>query len=118
MVKYLKYTNLDYLLEISEKSEEYIIKILKLFVIQVNENSTNFLTSLLEKDFNEISFIAHKAKSDVEVVGMFNLKIILQDLENLAKKKEDLEKINEYISIYIRDTQEAILELEKYFDLN
>jgi HPt (histidine-containing phosphotransfer) domain-containing protein len=111
----IKHIDFTYINEVTDGDKDALAKILKLFIRQVNDNINELLNGLHDNDYHKICFYAHKAKNDLLVVGMKTLSIKMKELETLAKKNENSPLFAQLISLYIKDTQIAISEINEIF---
>ncbi len=107
-------TNLRYLEDMCEGSPKLIKEMIGIFSNQVDEYNHDFDLLLESKDWEQLSRLAHKAKSSVAIVGMEELANKLKDLELLARKKKRTEQYQKIINEFRKDTKEAINELNDY----
>ena len=107
-----KFINTDYLDSVSGGENEMIREIVIMFREQVVEISNEMKTLLAEKNYHNLSLLAHKAKSSVAIMGMTDLALILKKFELQAKEEEETEKYETYIARFRNDTAEAVKELE------
>jgi len=113
-----KYIDFDYINEVTDGDKDAIIKILNLFVNQVNEITKELLNAIQDKDNQKMRFFAHKAKNDLIVVGMKSLSVKMNELEVLAKKEENSILFAQITSLYIKETQLAIIEIHEIINMN
>lgn len=114
----LRHISISYLEKITEGDKEIAIKILNLFIVQVGENIENLLIALHDNNFQKIKFYAHKAKNDLNIIGMDSLAEQMKELEILAKKELPSKRYAEIISIYIKESQLAIDDINEYLNEN
>ncbi|MCT4636485.1 MAG: Hpt domain-containing protein [Bacteroidales bacterium] len=107
-----KYINLEYLMELSDGSKEFIEDMINIFIEQVPEFSTNMNSFYTDNKWEELSKLAHKAKSSVAVMGMSKLADELKSLELMAKKDESTENCKAIIDKFIVECNGAVTELE------
>ena len=113
----LKNIDFTYIKEVAEGDKDAEIKILKLFVEQVEENITELLNALQDKNYKKIMFYAHRAKNDLHIVGNISLSAKMYELENLSKNGKDSNIFAEIISLYIKETQYVIDEINKMTEI-
>jgi HPt (histidine-containing phosphotransfer) domain-containing protein len=90
----LKTCNLDYLLELAKGNKAFIEEMLGIFIAENPIEIQQVEKGISEMDFGLIKSSAHKMKSTIPFVGLDKLiKHELQEIENLAASKSDLEKI-------------------------
>ena len=108
-----KYTDLSYLNEISDGSNDLIIDLIDLFFKQIPEYQV-FLSEFYKKrDWVNLSKLAHKAKSAILMVGMKDLANELKKLEENAKDSKNINEYQEIIAKFVRESNFAIKELKE-----
>lgn len=113
MPKEKKHIDFKYLNEATDGNKDAVKKILELFVKNVGENTDKILNALHDKDFNQVFNNAHKAKNELYVVGMNSLADKISEMENNARKNEDISVYAQFISLYIKETQLAVEEVSE-----
>ncbi len=108
-------TDLSYLKSLANNDESFIRDMINIFKEQFEEYRIEMPDLLEKSDFNNLSKMAHKAKSSVAVMGMTSEADILQKLEILSKTGKQSEDYAEMINIFITQTSEAISELEQTY---
>lgn len=111
-------TDLSYLLSMSDGDKHIINELIDIFAIQVKEMAGEMLKLESERNYEELSKLAHKAKSSVAIMGIKNLAYDLKELELLCKDKEKTETYRDFILQFREETEEAIVELENYKQKN
>ncbi len=109
-----KYINIEYIEEICDKSKALIADMITIFREQVSEFAGEMKRLLREKEYYELGLLAHKAKSSVAIMGMKNLAEKLKELELNAKEGIKTEDYPALIEDFIKQTNEAVKELDKY----
>ena len=107
-------TDLSYLEAMTERDKGLIKELIGIFSTQVGEYSTLMKKYLGEKNWGELSKLAHKAKSTVAIMGMRELSEELKQLELLTQKKEKTESYAAFIDHFTRECTEAVSELQHY----
>jgi HPt (histidine-containing phosphotransfer) domain-containing protein len=107
-------TDLSYLESMSENNKDFIAEMVDIFREQIEEYKQQ-LPALMEKsDFENLSKVAHKAKSSVAVMGMSREADLLKKLELNAKTGTDVDSFQSVIDTFILSSTEALLELDEY----
>ncbi len=81
-----EYVNLSYLESIGQGDSKFLNELLELFKQQMPILNQQLVDALLNKNYAELSGIAHKAKSSVATFGITELVTDLQTLEIKAKQ--------------------------------
>ena len=107
-------TDLSYLESMTEGDTGLISEMIEIFSTQVVEFSELMQEFLERKDWQELSKLAHKAKSSVAIMGMTVLSEKLRDLEKLAKEEKEVHSFPEYIDYFNTASRDAVTELKNY----
>ena len=108
-------TDLNYLKTMSGGDDKFISEMIELFRDQVGEYS-ELMPQLLQKiEYNDLSKLAHKAKSSVAVMGMNHVADLLKELEILASQEKDVERYEQMVNEFIEQSQLALAELEQNY---
>jgi HPt (histidine-containing phosphotransfer) domain-containing protein len=108
--------NTTYLESVSGGDVEIIREIINIFKAQIPEFISEMNTLLLNKDYDNLGLLAHKAKSSMAIMGMEDLAIVLKEFEIEARGNINPQKYDAYISRFEKDTTEAIIELDRYLN--
>ena len=91
-----------------------ISEMIEIFSTQVIEYG-NLMGDYLEReDWQELSKLAHKAKSSVAIMGMTVLAEKLRKLERLAKEEKEVNSFPEFVAFYNTASRNAVTELNDY----
>ena len=107
-------TDLSYLLSTSDGNIDIINEMIDIFTSQIKEIAEEMVRFKFEKDYEKLSNLAHKAKSSVAIMGMKGLAQDLKELELMAKDRINSDLYQSYISKFIKETEEAVKELNNY----
>lgn len=106
-----RFTNLDYLKEITGDEPEVTKEFIQMFFDQLPEFKDGMNNYLAAKKWKELGEIAHKAKSSVMTFGMNDLGLKLKDLQLKTQKLEDIESYPVYVEEFMNTIAEAEIEL-------
>lgn len=106
-------TDLNYLKTMSGGDAKFIAEMISLFKEQMDEYSALMPRLLLEKDYDGLSKVAHKAKSSVAVMGMSSVAELLKKLEVLAHEEIEKEQYENMINEFLEKGNLAVIELEQ-----
>jgi len=112
----MKIVDVSYLEEVCGGSKEIVSEMISIFEDQVAEFYSEMSKLLLEKKYNDLGLLAHKAKSSIAIMGMQELAQKLKDLELTAKDEVEIEKYPGYLSDFKIQTDIAITELNIYLN--
>ena len=104
-------TDLSYLQEMSGGNKELITEMINIFISQVVEFAEEMDKFLINKEYEDLGKLAHKAKSSIAIMGLNDLAKELKALENLAKEGKSPEKYPAIIQYFKEVTSEAVDEL-------
>ena len=107
-------TDLSYLQSVSDGDPQLITEMIEIFSTQVREFSRLMYDYLEQEDWQELSKLAHKAKSSVAIMGMKDLSEKLRKLEKLAQEEKEVQKIPGFIDYFTVASGEAVAELTEY----
>ena len=113
----IRYTNLDYLKEITGGESEIMKEFIQMFFDQLIEFRTGLTSFLAEKKWKELGELAHKAKSSVMTFGMNDLGNRLKDLQLKTQKLEDIGSYPEYVDEFMTIIAKAEAELQHDIDI-
>lgn len=107
-----RYTNLDYLKEITGGEPEIMKEFIQMFFDQMPEFRDGLSSHLANKKWKELGELAHKAKSSVMTFGMNDLGHRLKELQLKTQKLEDIEKYPVFVDEFITTIAKAEAELQ------
>lgn len=105
-------TDLNYLKTMSGGDSKFIAEMIELFREQVEEYKQILPDLLEQKAYEDLSKMAHKAKSSVAVMGMTQVAELLKDLEILAHEGKEVERYGAMIGEFLEQSRLALVELE------
>ena len=82
-----KHIDLTYLNELSNGSEEFVNKMIEIFIDQTPEALGNLDNYLQEKNWEALKATAHKMKSSISIMGIKQLEGVVSELENNSENK-------------------------------
>ncbi len=107
-----RHVDLSYLKDMSGGNREVMLEMIELFNSQVPELIEKMKHQLQQKNIDELSRLAHKAKASAHIMGMEEAAAKLKSLEYSAKESRD----GENFSLIIKDLEKqfsfAIEELK------
>lgn len=108
-----RFTNLDYLKEITGGEPEIMKEFIQLFFDQLPEFKKGLTNYLAEGKWKELGELAHKAKSSVMTFGMNELGYRLKELQLKTQELEDIESYPEYVDEFMTTIAQAEIELRE-----
>src|SRR5665647_393085 len=106
-----RFTNLDYLKEITGGEPEVMKEFIQMFFDQFPEFKNGMRNYLAEKKWKELGEIAHKAKSSVMTFGMNDLGYRLKGLQLKTQKLEGIDSYHAYVDEFMTIMAQAKVEL-------
>jgi HPt (histidine-containing phosphotransfer) domain-containing protein len=106
-------TDLNYLKTMSGGDAKFIAEMIGLFREQMDEYTELMPRLLLEKDYDGLSKLAHKAKSSVAVMGMTRVADLLKELEILTHDEKEKDRYTGMINEFIEQGKLGVAELEQ-----
>ena len=107
-------TNLSYLESMSENNKVFIAEMVSIFREQIEEYKQQMPALLEISDYENLSKVAHKAKSSVAVMGMTEEAELLRKLELDATNGTDVGSFKSMIDTFIHNSANALMELDEY----
>ena len=105
-------TDLNYLKTMSGGDSKFIQEMIDLFSEQIEEYKLAMPQLLRNKDYDNLSKMAHKAKSSVAVMGMTEVAELLKELEILAHEEKEVDRYESMVTEFLEKCQLAVKELE------
>lgn len=109
----IRYTNLDYLNEITGGDPEVTKEFIQMFFDQLTEFRTGMTSHLADQKWKELGELAHKAKSSVMTFGMNDLGYRLKELQLKTQRLDDIETYPEYVDEFMTAMDKAVEELNE-----
>lgn len=110
--------DLSFLNKISGGDREFIVEMINTFKEQVPEFIQNSQRYLGEKNYESLSREAHKFLPGVSFLGIRELEPEVALIEEYAKKRENLDKLEPLLSSAIAKINEIIISFDKEFGLS
>lgn len=93
-----KYTDLSYLKEIAEGSNEFMIEMINSFITNTPQALNDMDAAFAEQRWPELKVIAHTMKSTLDFMGIHSIKETIRTIEKCAESKTNLEALPELIA--------------------
>ena len=106
-----RFTNLNYLQEITGGEPEIMKEFIQMFFDQLPEFRDGLTNHLANKKWKELGELAHKAKSSVMTFGMNDLGLRLKELQLKTQKLEGIESYPVYVDEFMMAMAQAEVEL-------
>lgn len=106
------YVNLNYLNSIGQGDTKFQNDLISIFKEQMPKLNEQLKKALNEKDYQELSAVAHKAKSSVAMLGIEVLKQKMEQLEIKAKMMEETETYSNLVADFDKISALVLLEIK------
>ena len=105
--------NLDKLKAMSRGNNDFVLKMISLFISQTNLSIEQFSTALSNYNYIEVSNIAHKIKPSIDNMGITLMTDNIRELEKVALEATDIARIDWLVNYAIRILKETNSQLMK-----
>jgi len=102
--------DLEYLKIISKGDEVFEKNMIRSFSTQMPEELRRLKSSIIDKNYEQISSIAHNLKSTLSFMGLNQLTPLLQQIEQECKKQDGINRISDNFTLISATCQLAIIE--------
>lgn len=96
-----KFTNFEYLDDITGGDSECKIRLMEVFLSQTENITEKFNNALQKNDVAELGKIGHLAKSTLRVMGITEMSDKMYELEQLAKANKSQEECKPSVNYYL-----------------
>lgn len=107
-----RYTDLTYLIELAEGSNEFMIDMITSFISDMPQTLHNIDNAFAEKKWPELKVIAHTMKSTADFMGIHSIKETVRTIEKYAALKENNSHLPELIEKTKFACNKAVEELK------
>ena len=109
-------TDLKYLQQMTGNDIGMMKEVIELFLHQLDEMRTEFDFLLDQKNWLELSRLAHKIKSSSLMMGIEQLTSEMKELEFLAREGTNSEMYPDYLARFIEMADSIEVELKMFLD--
>ena len=109
-------TDLKYLQQMTGNDGAMMSEMIELFLSQLAEMKEDIQVFMDNRNWPELSRMAHKIKSSALVMGVAPMSDDMKELELLAKEGKNTEKYPDYIARFHSMSDSVQLELRTYLD--
>jgi PAS domain S-box-containing protein len=107
-----EFIDLTYLSELAEGSEDFIVRMIRAFLVQTPQLIDQMKQGADSGNWQEVRAAAHKMKPSMDFIGIHSLKSVVAAIENDAHERKNLDKIPFMIAEVHRVCDKAMQELE------
>ena len=106
--------SVDQLKRISNNNEEFIIKMLNLFVFQASQCSDMMQQAILTNDWAKLKAVSHKNISSYSIMNLHELVELLKFIESNAEKKREHWRVKEFVDSVCEKNADVIKIIGDY----
>jgi len=106
--------NMDYLEDLSGGNTKLIREILELFIRQTPPDMELLVSYIQQEEWEKVYKQAHHIKPTLAYVGANGMRMELQEIETLAKNRQELQSIPEKFNALLPRLETLYKELEEY----
>lgn len=109
--------DLTYLQQATDGNKELISQLVDLFKEQVVEFTTEMEESLKTLDSERLRRVAHKAKGSISALGMMDVRLVLQEIEDICVSSSELKEtveLRKKVDMFEASCRQAEVELTEY----
>ena len=110
----IKYTYIDpaHLDSVTGGDEKFKKELIDVFIQQLPTLLVGLEKALQDKDYKQLSAIAHKTKSSVALMGIESLRANMAELEIKAKDGDDIELYKKIVTNFLTVSTDVLTEIE------
>ena len=109
-----KFINPEHLDSVTGGDEKFKKELIDVFIQQLPTLLVGLEKALQQKDYKQLSAIAHKTKSSVALMGIESLRADMAELEQKAKTGEDFELYKSIVTNFLSASTDVLTEIENY----
>jgi HPt (histidine-containing phosphotransfer) domain-containing protein len=106
-----KHIDLEYLKQIANGSDEFILQMITVFTEEIPGEVENLQNHLKNKDWNALRATAHKMKPSYSFMGVKELEEMVHSVEEYSGNESNLDQLPGLVSSIYSITNEVITEL-------
>lgn len=109
-----KVVDLSFLEGFTKGNTEKMVFYIKMYLDTASKLFDELLNHALENNWEEVYLKAHNLKAQVQYVGVTGMKEMLEEVELIAKQKEDKSSLSELVFNAVKLNNHATTELKNY----
>lgn len=106
-----KVTDLSYLKEMSDNDSKFVLDMVQSFIHQTPKDIENIWFHFYNEEYENVANLVHKIKPSITFMGIHNLRDLVLEIEDNAKKKR-LDPLEKQLKIFDETCQKAFEELK------
>ncbi|MBR9860652.1 Hpt domain-containing protein [bacterium] len=107
-----KLYDLSQLEAVASGSQEFIDKMVDMFINMSPDLINRIKTGLADQDWEEVRSAAHKMKPSIDMMGISSLTGKIREIEGNAKTQENLEDIPELVNFLETEITQVSIQLK------
>ena len=108
--------NLEKLHGIENKDANFIKEVLMLFLNTIPVISDELIKATTEKKWDQVYFLAHKMKANIDLLNIESLKKEIRVVEENSKTRNNLDHISDKVKFINSIIQQCAKEIKEDFD--
>lgn len=104
--------NLEQISTLADGNEEFIGKMVDLFVTQTPEMLENIKTGVAEQDWDKVKAASHKLKPSIDMMGIQEMSPVVRQIEGNAKTRSNLDEFPELSDRFIDVINRAMEQMK------
>lgn len=106
-----KLYDLAQLREVAAGSEEFVDKMVEMFLQMTPELTERIQKGVLAEDWEEVRAASHKMKPSIDMMGITPLKTVIREIEGNAKTSSDLEQVPALLGHLMETLEQVYIQL-------
>jgi HPt (histidine-containing phosphotransfer) domain-containing protein len=109
--------DLETLYEMAGNDKKFINDIISIFLTNVTTNANDLVDAYNHKQWDKVYFIAHKMKSNIDLLSIESLKNDIRIVETSAKNGTDAEQLSTRVSFIHEIIHRSAKQMKEEFHL-
>jgi HPt (histidine-containing phosphotransfer) domain-containing protein len=109
-----QFINPSHLDSVTGGDEKFKKELIDVFIQQLPTLLVGLEKALQDKDYKQLSAIAHKTKSSVALMGIESLRTDMAELEQKAKTGDDIELYKTLVTKFLSASTDVLTEIENF----
>ena len=108
-----KVIDLNFLTKLADGNTEFVKKMLEIYLKQTPENLFALEQSLVTQNYDELRSVAHKMRSSVPYVGLYEAEKLLEKIEYEAKQKINVENFESIVREITKLCEDSLVQVKE-----
>lgn len=114
----MKHLDLTYIKSNVTDDESFLRELLEVFKSSLTPDMEDFKTALSDEDHMAVKRAAHKLKSSFRSLGMKDLAILMQDIEDMGRLEKPMDEIRADADKLHQEVPVLLGDVEEYLERN